>query len=228
MHAIKVERTAGTLRIGQMQHAAGIHGQLRRVRIRDSGRGHHGWTECHAAVMRRRHANGGRLRFAYRPSQIIRAARSRCQRRRTRGHGLLPAIRCGAEKLSPPSDERENHSGPPYSVHAAYKVPSRPTARSKLPLCQTSLVSLPLPSPPFEFDRFKGGEKLTPPSIERANRISPPCDPPGVKMISCHIRNTRRASSGANDTRGSQEKVAGLRDTLTGCGSKSLPLSSMR
>src|SRR5688500_8451346 len=127
------------------------------------------------------------------------------------GRRSSPPIFCLSEKVLPPSCERRNQSAPSYSVHAAYTVPSPPTARSRLPLCHRSRVMRPLPSPATEADRLSGAEKVLPPSSERANRMSPPCEPP-EKMISCHRTNTLFCASA---TRGSQEKVRGLRDTLT-------------
>src|SRR5215208_8287157 len=93
-----------------------------------------------------------------------------------------PATRTGREKLPPPSSERVNHRVPAYSVHTAYSTPFAPAARSRLPLCQICLLMRPLPSPPTDLDRFIGAAKDRPPSSDRANRISPPCEPP-EKMI---------------------------------------------
>ena len=68
----------------------------------------------------------------------------------------------------------------------------------------------PLPSPPIECDRFSGSENVAPPSVERAKKISPPCEPP-ENTISCHTTNTSR---GDTTMRGSHEKIAGLREML--------------
>src|SRR5262245_1247274 len=124
-------------------------------------------------------------------------------------------MRSGGEKRLPPSSERLNQRAPSYSVHAAYTAPSAPAATSRLPLCQMLRRIRPLPSPARELDRLSGAEKVLPPSSDRANRMSPPCEPP-EKMISCQRTNTALGSRGESAIRGSQENVAGLRETLTG------------
>ncbi|HEV7929535.1 MAG TPA: hypothetical protein VGP12_05310 [Nitrosospira sp.] len=68
---------------------------------------------------------------------------------------------------------------------------------SKLgPLCQMSRLMRPLPSPPGEFDRLIGSEKVLPPSRELAKKISPPWEAP-EKMISCQIIRTDCGAPGA-------------------------------
>src|SRR5688500_14162624 len=121
---------------------------------------------------------------------------------------FIELTRTRLRKVLPSSSERVNHSAPSYSVHAAYTLPSPVAAMSRLPLCHRSRVMRPLPSPATERDRLRGSEKLRPPSCERADRMSPPCEPP-EKMISCHSTNTLRD---ARALRGSHEDVAGPRD----------------
>ena len=60
---------------------------------------------------------------------------------------------------------------------------------------------------------FNGGEKLAPLSFDRANRISPPCEPP-EKMISCQRTKTFSGTAAARAMRGNHENDAGLRETL--------------
>ncbi len=94
---------------------------------------------------------------------------------------------CGApRKVTPPFVERAVQRAPPYSVQAARRCHRRPPPGRG---CRSTrcAISRPLPSPPRERDRLSGAAKLAPPSPERANRMSPPCEPP-EKMISCQSR----------------------------------------
>ena len=80
----------------------------------------------------------------------------------------------------------------------------------------------PLPSPAMVFERLIGLLKVFPPSVDRAKKISPPCEPP-EKTISCQRIYTSLASLDAMTIRGSQEKIRGLPETLTGSSNRSLP-----
>jgi hypothetical protein len=115
-----------------------------------------------------------------------------------------------------------NHNAPWYSDHAAYSVPSAAIARSRLPLCQISLLIRPLPSPPDELDRLSGLSKVAPPSRDRAKKMSPPCEPP-ENTISCQTMKTSPGCCGERTIRGSHEKTCAVRDTFTGRGKRGLP-----
>lgn len=70
-----------------------------------------------------------------------------CRPPRSAGTSSPPATRIKSLNCSPPSVERANDSVPSYSVQAACSTPPGPRSRSRLPLCQISLVSRPFPSP---------------------------------------------------------------------------------
>jgi hypothetical protein len=55
--------------------------------------------------------------------------------------------------------------------------------------------------------------------------MSPPCEPP-EKTISCQRRYTSTGSLEVMSMRGSQEKIRGLLETLTGAGSRGRPSSA--
>src|SRR5690606_25470780 len=109
------------------------------------------------------------------------------------GRASLPATCRVSEKLCPASAERLTLSLPSYSVQATNSSPPGPRAISRLPLCQRSRVSRPLPQPAVVFDRFKGSLKVLPSSSDRAKKTSPPCDPP-ENTISCHDTNSSPSS----------------------------------
>jgi hypothetical protein len=74
----------------------------------------------------------------------------------------------------------------------------------------------------MDFERFIGSLKVRPPSVERAKKTSPPCEPP-EKTISCQRIDTSLASPDVMCIRGSQEKMCGLRETLTGASNRLWP-----
>ena len=166
--------------IGEVQDALAVDRDLGRVGIRFGFRDDDRGGEARGAIGRLRGPDVRARVVAHGPGEVDGLA---VHRERGRARRLVGPDGEFSEKLRPPSAERRTQRRPSYSVQAVYTVPSAPTTRSRLPLCQISRVMRPLPSPATEVDRLSGSRRFCRRPRAR-EQMSPPCEPP-EKMISC-------------------------------------------
>ena len=127
-----------------------------------------------------------------------------------------PATRIGFEKLAPRSARAAQPEWPvifrPRGVNLFHRLS---IARSRLPLCQISLLIRPLPSPPIEFERLRRRAKaratIAGAREERFRRHAS-----RRKKRSPAKEYTHHAGLADEITsRGNHEKTSGLRETFT-------------